>query len=212
MVVLWTGRTTPYPVWENEFFNRSVRTVYDLDGAPLPDPLPETPATRVGQRSGRERRASARRPLRARRRLGRRSPGASSRETRSVSSSTASTDRSSCLPASSGLYPLDTWSGATATYQRVECTGGSLAVELESDPALFRTVQTVVAHEGGRVVGEAHVSPTGESVLRVPLTPAGGRCTVRFTVAHIAVPARVEPGSTDARRLGVHFLTFSYRP
>ena len=37
---------TAYPVWENEFFNRSVRTVYDVDGAARPDPLPETDVTR----------------------------------------------------------------------------------------------------------------------------------------------------------------------
>ena len=35
----------------------------------------------------------------------------------------------------SGLYPNDTWSRRTVTYQRVECTGGTVAVELQGDAA-----------------------------------------------------------------------------
>ena len=36
-----------------------------------------------------------------------------------------------------GLYPQDTWSGKHVTYTRHDCTGGTLEVELQSDPALF---------------------------------------------------------------------------
>jgi len=62
-----------------------------------------------------------------------------------------------------------------------------------------------------RVVGVTRVPRTGEHVLTVPLTRGpGGRCSVRFSVALSAVPARVEHGSTDSRRLGVHFLGFRY--
>jgi hypothetical protein len=35
---------------------------------------------------------------------------------------------------------------------------------------------------------------------------------VRFTVRPTAVPARVQPGSTDTRELGILFRRFAYRP
>ena len=59
VAVLWTGTMpSPYPVYENEFFSRSVRTVYDVDGAARPDPLPETDAVRAAERRARSRTAS----------------------------------------------------------------------------------------------------------------------------------------------------------
>ena len=42
---------SPYPVYENEFFSRSVRTVYDVDGAHPPDPLPEIAGDRRRRRA-----------------------------------------------------------------------------------------------------------------------------------------------------------------
>ena len=108
-----------------------------------------------------------------------------------------------------GLYPNDTWSGPAVTYQRVDCTAGRLAVRLQGDPRLFTRPQTVVATEGGAVVGRATIPVNSETSLTVPLRPAAdGRCTVRFTVGHTLVPARVEPGSSDTRPLGAHFLDF----
>ena len=80
-------------------------------------------------------------------------------------------------------------------------------VKLESDPQLFRGVQTIVAAEGGRVVGRAHISPSGESTLRVPLLPGPGRrCSVRFSVAHTLVPALGGRPLPDLQVLGAHFL------
>jgi hypothetical protein len=47
----------------------------------------------------------------------------------------------------------------------------------------------------------------------VPLSPADGRCIVRFHVADTAEPAVVlGPPNTDTRELGVHFNRFTYRP
>ena len=60
--VLWTARCRrAYPVWENEFFNRSVGTVYDLDGAAGPTRCPRVAATAPAERRARERRAARRR-------------------------------------------------------------------------------------------------------------------------------------------------------
>jgi hypothetical protein len=103
-----------------------------------------------------------------------------------------------------GLYPNDTWSGKSVTYQRVECTGGSLAVALQGDAGLFRTPQRVVATERGSAVGRAEIPVAGTTTLRVPLRPVHGVCTVTFTVARTAVP-----GPGDRRRLGAHFLSFT---
>jgi hypothetical protein len=53
----------------------------------------------------------------------------------------------------------------------------------------------------------------GTTTMRLPLRPAAGRCTVRFVVDDVAVPAVVlGPPNTDTRALGVHFNRFTYRP
>jgi hypothetical protein len=212
VVVLWSGWTTAYPVWEDEFFNRSLGTVYDLDGAPLPDPLPESAAKRAP--SGVL--LSDGRPIHARYVLASSSLTLAGRlvEHDPVGVDLYRVDGPIVVlpgPTIRGLYRNDTWSGRSVSYERVDCSGGKLAVALESDPELFRSVQTVVAHEDGRVVATAHIVPTGQGTLTVPLIPdARGRCSVRFSVAHTAVPALVEPGSSDPRRLGAHFLGFTY--
>ncbi len=211
--VLWNGATTPYPVWENEFFNRSVRHVYDLDGAPEPDPLPELSA----MRSSSGMLTSAGRPIRAQYVL---APSALR-----LSGSTVSVDKVGYtltrvegpiivlpLPTISGLYP-DTWSGSAVSYSLADCPGGSLAVQLESDASLFKAAQTLVAREAGRVVARIAVGPTQQPTLTLPLMPgAAHRCTVAFSVGRTVVPAQVERGSTDPRHLGLHFLSFIFTP
>ena len=42
---IWTGNTDKYTIWENEFFNRSVGTVYDDRRRRCRGDLPETPVT-----------------------------------------------------------------------------------------------------------------------------------------------------------------------
>jgi hypothetical protein len=105
-----------------------------------------------------------------------------------------------------GLYPQDTWSGARVTYTRLDCRGGSVAVTLQSDPALYSTPQTVTAFVGGREVGRIAVAPTAIRALTVPLRASGGRCVATFRVGRTKMPAN------DPRQLGIHFNRFSYRP
>jgi hypothetical protein len=204
--VLWAGATTPYPVWENEFFNRSVRTVYNVDGAGRPDPLPETPVSR--EPTGKL--AIDGHPIHAQYVL---ADGSIELAGKVVARDPVGVDLYRVngpviiLTHVSGLYYRDTWSGKAVTYQRVECTGGTLAVQLQGDEALFKRPQTVVATEDGSAVGRARIPVNGQTVLRVPLRPAAnGRCTVRFTVGRTLVPAH------DPRALGAHFLTFTYHP
>ncbi|HUY71738.1 MAG TPA: hypothetical protein VMV08_05810, partial [Gaiellaceae bacterium] len=216
VAVLWTGTMpSPYPVWENEFFNRSVRTVYDVDGAQRPDPLPETNVSREPDGEL----ASGGRPVIASYVL--------ASGTTEIAGTRIAQDRGVgvdlyrvdgpivILSHVTGLYQ-DTWSGQTGrtvTYQRVECTGGRVEVKLQGDAQLFPTPQTVVATEVGAVVGRTTIPVNGPKWLTVPLHPAAnGRCVVEFTVGRTRVPARVERGSVDTRALGAHFLTFDYLP
>jgi hypothetical protein len=213
VAVLWTGTLpSPYPVWENEFFNRSVRTVYDVDGAQRPDPLPETDVSRLpdGDLAVHGHPVTAQYVLASDtvqilgKRVGRPDP---------VGVDLYRVDGPVVvLSHVDGLY-ADTWSGHGVTYERVDCTGGTLSVTLQSDIRLFRTPQTVIAREGGKVVGRVRIPVNRETTLTVPLHPArNGRCVVGFVVPRTAVPSRVEPGSIDDRRLGARFLNLEYEP
>jgi len=210
---LWSGVTSPYTIWENEFFNRSIGPVYDLNGR-LPGGLPERQA-RLNRSYGLIRGKTGR-PLRAPYVLtdvsvslrGRRL--AEDKGTGMVLLRVKGPLRSQSLV--SGLYPADTWSGRAASYTRFGCSGGTLRVTLESDPALFTRPQSVLARVGGRVVARTSVPPTGIALLTVPLTPRGRRCVATFAVGRTALPAVVTGGKNpDTRRLGTHFLRFDFR-
>ena len=103
-----------------------------------------------------------------------------------------------------GVNPTDTWSGRRVTYTQFHCTGGRLTVGLSSDQHLFSSPQTVSA-EG---ISTTFRAPAVAS-LSVPLRRRpDGSCRVVFRVSPTATPALVERGSTDTRRLGVHFTSF----
>jgi hypothetical protein len=211
--LLWTSSMpTAYPIWENEFFNRSVGTVYDVDGVRTPDPLPETVANRVASGDL----VADGHPVKAQYVLANSAVAVGGKE---IKHDSLGMDLYRVngpvviLSHVGGLYEGDTWSGKTATYQRVECAGGSLTVTLQGDDQLFERPQTVVATEAGRVVGRTAIPVSKETTMTVPLAPAANhRCTVRFTVGRTLVPARVHPGSTDKRPLGAHFLVWNYKP
>ena len=214
VAVLWSGPgMQPYGVWENEFFNRSVGTVFDLDGAPTPDPLPETPARR-GPGGVLEAHGV---PVRAAYVL---ASASVALEGRLLVADGAGVDlyrvggpvRLLPPPVIGGVYPNGTWSGAQVSWRQRACPGGTLAVELASDGSLYRSDQVVTAHEAGRVVGRAVVAPTAEVTLTVPLAPRAAICSVLFTLARTLVPARVEPGATDPRPLGAHVLQLHLAP
>jgi hypothetical protein len=84
-------------------------------------------------------------------------------------------------------------------------------VRLGTDEHLFSTPQVVTATTAGKVVGRISVAPTAQPTFRVPLHPdARGVCSVTFTIAQLRVPARVQPGNTDTRRLGAHFFAIDF--
>jgi hypothetical protein len=210
---LWHYAGETRPLWNNEFFNRSVHTVYTVDG---PDPadggLPETPVHE--SRDGTLVTAT----------------GSTPRVRYAVSYVDIAGTRLArdaqiglalyrvdgpmvVLTRVRGLYPNDSWAGRTVTYRRVRCRGGSLAVKLGTDEKLFDAVQVVTATSGGRVVATGRIAPAEQPVLTVPLHPdSSGSCTVTFTARSLRVPAKVQPGSADMRSLGAHYYAFDYTP
>ena len=214
VAVIWSGNADRYAIWENEFFNRSLRDFY-YTTTPLDGDLPET-ALATGRLDG----------------LMRTPDG------RVVRSEYALADGSVALAGApvaqdavrgitlyhvagplrqlsrvEGLYPQDTWSGRVVVYTRLDCRGGSVTATLQSDPGLFSTAQTVTAYAGGRRVARARVAPRAIVPLRVPLTPVGSTCTARFVVGRTLIPRDATDGANpDPRRLGVHFNAFSYSP
>jgi hypothetical protein len=208
VAAVWTGNTDKHTIWENELFNRSVGTIYRT-GDELPGGLAQSPVT-VSRETGDLLVGS--RPVRAQYALADTSLAlkgmviARDAPKRMVLYRVNGPLRQ--ISRVSGVYG-DSWSGRDVTYTRLDCRGGTLAVQLQSDENLFTRPNVVTTSTGRR----ATVPVTGTTTMRVPLSPANGRCVVRFHVAKTAVPAVVlGPPNTDTRELGVHFNRFTYRP
>jgi hypothetical protein len=209
---LWHYAGETRPLWNNEFFNRSVGTVYTVDG---PDPadggLPETP---VRERTDGTLLDGSGGPARV----------GYAVSFQDIEGQLLARDTGIGL----GLYrvdgPLvfvtqvrgvdpDTWASSLVTYRRLRCTGGKLTVRLGTDEHLFDRIQVVTAHENGRVVGRVSIVPGQQPSLVVPLRPGpAGTCFVVFEASTTRVPARVQPGSSDRRRLAAHYFAFDYAP
>ena len=202
VAVLWTGNTSRFSVWQNEFFSRAIGDVYEL-GPAMEGGLPAKRLA-LDRRTGRLRGAAGERFVLT--------DGAATPVGRLLEADrkrnvflyeVARPLRQAALV--EGLHPNDTWSGPVVTYTRFACTGGAVSVALQSDPHLYAAASTV------RVRGTStrtSVPPDGRAhMLTVPLRPRGGTCTVVFDVS----PTRV-PGHGDLRTLGLHFNSFRFRP
>lgn len=190
---VWSGDVDrKFSLWTNEFFNRSIRRVYDL-GAPEPGGLPAT-KVRLDPHSGRlDGAGSAQYVL--------------TDDSVHVAGTPVGADPARQLTlyrvhgplrvsfTTSGVFP-DTWSGPTATYTRFDCAGGTVRALVQQDTSLFPQAQTV---DGVRVQGSAWVTAR--------LRRVGSACTATFHVA----PTKV-PGPQDPRTLGIHFSRFVYVP
>jgi hypothetical protein len=207
VAALFDSRTMDkFTVWTNEFFNRSIRTVYDLD-QPAPGALPET-KVRVDRATGRIR--------------GVREPYVLTARAVQLDEPEVLSDDTKGLAVYRVVRPLgvtsvdtgiygDSWSGPSATYTRFGCrTGQTLAVTLGGERRLIPRSSTVTATAGG-ITRSVTVPAGGTAVLRVPLHATASRCVVRFRTTPVAVPAAVEPGSTDTRVLGIRFLAARVR-
>ncbi len=206
VAVVYSGKVDRFVVNENEFFNRSVGPVYDL-AAPTPGGLPEALIALDrgdGRLLGPDGRA-VRVPFAL---TDMSVPLGGERVARDLRKGLTLYRAARPLAVTTdirGLYD-DLWSGPNLTYTRFACRGGTVSAQIDSDPNLFRTAQTVVARAAGRVATRARLAPTATRRLDVPLTADGARCRVVFSVR----PTKV-PGGADQRRLGVHFRRFVYR-
>ncbi|HST13831.1 MAG TPA: glycosyltransferase family 39 protein, partial [Gaiellaceae bacterium] len=138
-----TGFGSFYTIWENEFFNRSIGSVYNLIGSSV-DALPETVVARRADGTLIE----DGRIVRAEFVLADESAGVEGKEVARDPAVGAVLYRTEgpivLLSSVAGLYPNDSpsappWSGRTVTYTRLGCSGGTLSVGFASDPGLFQS-------------------------------------------------------------------------
>jgi hypothetical protein len=208
--LIWDGKEPAFTVWENEFFNRSIRRFYDLQSGPTPAGQFEVPL-QVGPRG----------ELLA--------DGKGAREDY-VLASTADrlVGRVVALdkPHAVALYAVhgrlrvhertfgidgDNWAGRHSSYVLYTCRPGTLRIRLGTDDKLFLGAQPVHARENGKPVGSLQVPPGGDVFWTLPLRPRDGICRFTFDAEFAEVPADRVHGSTDRRKLAVRFVEFRVR-
>lgn len=212
VAVLYTGQRPFVATWDTEFFNRSVRTIYNFglffDGLPQTQLAPDA-------HTGVLRDAAGNRP----------SPQyVLSDDTMLVRGQVVARDAAvgltlyrprtpiALFAQTSGIYP-DTWSGRQVVYSIYDCNGGTLAVDLLGDPGIIPHPQTIVATLGttGRVLARTTAQPGRRVRFSVPLVAEKQVCGVTFTVSPTSVPAQTI-GTPDTRELGIRFQRPVYRP
>ncbi|HEX5449580.1 MAG TPA: glycosyltransferase family 39 protein [Gaiellaceae bacterium] len=213
VTALWTNDGVVERIWNNEFFNRSIKQIVDTGNA-FSGGLPEQslrvlPSGKVVDAAGK--------PFRADYVLTTQSAYIAGKTIASDSGTGMILARVDgplfILSKVTGTYPNDTWAGKQVTYVRRRCERGYVSVTVQNDPALFPDGQVVTASSGGQVVATTSLpASTDPKRFVVPLTSVNGTCTALFTMRTTRVPAKVEPGSTDTRQLGAHFLAFEYLP
>ena len=200
------------PYWENEFFNRSVRTVYTLagpyDGLPRTELAPK-PSGYLADPTGQ--RLAHGYVLSNLQVVPYGTPIAADRGTGMTLYKTEGPLR--IKGTLLGLYQ-DRWSGGAALWTQYGCRGGVLRAHVLSDPGLFhRGKQALAAQLDGKTIAQTTVSTTRAATFSVPLPRrAHGTCAVNFLVNPTAVPDQVQPGNGDTRTLGIRFLGFDYEP
>jgi glycosyltransferase involved in cell wall biosynthesis len=207
---VWPGQSlNANALWENEFFNRSIRRVYDL-GAQSPGDLPEAPLSLQPDGSFAANGRLVRVPYVVAVERSHIAGNVIARDS-SIGTVLLATDGTLRLAyQAKGLYPGDVWSGRTLSYTQFRCRGGILAVSLGSDGTLFSKRQTVSAVSGANH-REVTFAPSKTATLRLPLQArSDGTCRATFSVTPTAIPAVVERPSTDTRVLGARFLAFRY--
>ena len=142
VAIVWTGVVDRFVVNQNEFFNRAVGPIYYV-GGPTPGALAET-EVRIDDDDGAVRLASDESPLDEEYVLldGTISPDRGEEVARDAGLGVTLWRLDEPLVAAEteieGLYPNDTWSGKEVTFTRRNCRGGTLTVELTSDPGALR--------------------------------------------------------------------------
>lgn len=207
--ILWNGGDDPYLVWENEFWNRSVRRVYGLDGNTLAGGMPEiavAPDRASGVIAGldsdyvlTDQRVQLLGQVVARDQAHQLVLYRIRRPARIATSIT-------------GWYP-DNWTADRVSWRRIDCSGGTLKLAVSTDAQLYAGVVQRIEIAGSTPARTVQLAPTATKTIVLPLTPHAGTCTVRLRIFPSRVPALSPNGNpNDTRRLGVLISSFAYRP
>ncbi len=211
VAVLASSTRNPFAVQENEFWNRSVRALYNLAPHEFGGAMPERHAVANDQTGVVTWRGK---PVDADYVLTDVSNAVAGRAI-AHAANVAGGDQTPLVlyrverplrltRRISGRY-ADGWSEPVLEWTNTSCTGGSLALELETDFTTFPKGQKV------RVTGTTPARTirltraTSPLAITLPLRPVRGVCRVRFASS----PARV-PGGADTRLLGARFRAIVY--
>lgn len=211
VAVVFPGSSDPMRVWQAEFFNRSLGTVYTIS-TPLAGALPDMivdlrPSGAAVDRSGQ--------PVSARYVLTDIYTAIAGRVVaRDQRHGMVLYETSGPIVVgglATGLYG-DGWSTADVVYTRYGCTGGTVRMEASENASIHPSPVTVTPYVGDEPQGSVSVSADVGSV-QVParVQSQDGVCQVRFHVDPLITPAAAI-GSTDDRPLGVIVRGFSYQP
>jgi hypothetical protein len=220
VAAIWTNRgdkdANAFTIWENEFFNRSVKRVYDI-GAPLPgaDAMPEA-EVKVDQATGQVRGPDGKAIV---------ADYVLTDTSLQLVGKVVGRDRGRDMVLQKvdpplrvttrivGIYPNDTWSGPEVRFVKTDCRGGRLIARVRTDSSLFPKGETVIARGAGRGPKPFRLTKRNpERTIVIPLRPRNGTCSAEFEVTPTAVPRDVLKGNNDPRELGVHFDRLEYRP
>ncbi len=208
-VTLVYSGDNPYRGWENEFWNRSVRRVYDLSGGPLIAGPTEPPLTVQASTGELLRDVGVPVPVHVSYVLA--DPAAQivgklvaedSGKQMAVYKVDGILKTSTSI---SGWYG-DTWTAPRVDWTRHECTPGVLTVPVHSNPVLFAGVNYRIAVSGSTVPFVVRLPSTAAKNIVVHLLPRGGLCHIRFDIS----PTRRPVG--DSRTLGILATGFEYTP
>ena len=209
--ILFTNARPPAVTWQNEFFNRSVGTLYNFVTSPL-DGLPQQMIT-IDRHTGLMKVAG---------------DGVAHAQyavtdtTQALAGPVVAADPSIGMRlyrvngpirvrgSFTGIYP-DFWSGSSASLLVYACHGDKLILDLKGEPRVQRKPVTVVATSEGRRLARL-VVPPGFAVRRytIPVVSRGGACRVDFAISPTSVPDKTL-GNDDLREVGLRFMGFSMK-
>jgi hypothetical protein len=205
VTLLYTG-ANPYRGWENEFWNRSVRRVYDYSATPT---LAGYEPKLTERANGLFVVAGTGEPVRVQYVL-------TDPTLQIVGTQVAQDpDRGMAVYRVDGLlrtstsihgWYADTWTGPSVGWTRRECTAGQLRVTVHSNPQLFAGVTQRIAVGGDTTPFVVRLPSTATRTIVVHLRPQQGVCRIHFAIT----PTRHAPG--DPRALGVLATGFEYVP
>jgi glycosyltransferase involved in cell wall biosynthesis len=202
VTLVYTG-DNPYRGWENEFWNRSIRHVYDL-GAPALIAGPGEPGLTVQQSTGLLLDQTAK-PVHVQYVLA--DPSAQivgKRVSEDQGKQMAVYRVDGLLRTSttiSGWYG-DTWTGPRVSWARHACTRGLLSVPVRSSAGAAQSI----AVSGSTVPFVVRLPSASSKTIVVHLLPRAGTCHVTFEIT----PVRRPPN--DPRTLGILASGFEYVP